>query len=493
MLVTAVAFGSGSLWQRHAAYQRELTASTTQARTVAGALAQLFMLDGWPGYPYYADETRTLYGDAGVHAASWVIVTEGGTLITAYGDLAPYAGTDVLRMDPMEHLAGDDGLNSLDFTGVHGVGRLDGRVIKVAVAERVATAQAVANLLMIRNPRPLGPFERPRPAAAPPPGTDPELVFGFVVVPPFEAEAAAAAVDRTVVVVGPIAALLVACLAWVVAGRTLRPVEAIRAELADITARNLDRRVPVPQSADEIHRLAVTTNATLDRLAVAAEQQRRFVADAAHELRSPLAGLRNDLEVAAAHPDPAGWPAAAATALRSAKRLQALTDDLLMLARTEHPATTVHPIDLGELVCEQVAEREYLNPTGPRFTADGPATPVEVLGEEPLLGRLLRNLLDNAARHAERTVTVSLRPDRDSVTLEVADDGPGIPAADRERVFGRFTRLDDARSRDDGGTGLGLAIVAGVAARHGGQVHIADSERGTRVVVLLPLATTRTR
>jgi signal transduction histidine kinase len=495
MLVTAVAFSSGALWQRHAIYQRQLYASRQEATTAGASLAQLFFLDGWPGYPYFVDEHHGgLLG--AIRTASWVIVAEDGTVITADGDLEPYFRTGAVRIKPMEHLPGDDGMTRLDLTGMHRIGRLDGRVATLAVTERAVDGQTFQALLVLRHPpRPdpdAPPGTRPPAPPRPPPGDQGHLVFAFVLVSPFEAEAAAAAVDRTLEIGVPIAAVLVACLTWVVAGRVLRPVEAIRAELADITSGDLDRRVPVPRSDDEIHRLAVTTNATLDRLALAAEQQRRFVADAAHELRSPLAGLRNELEVAAAHPDPASWPATAATALRSAKRLQTLTDDLLMLARAEHPATvpTGHLVDLGALVCEQVAEREYLDPTGPRFTADEPATPVEVLGEEPLLGRLLRNLLDNAAQHAERAVTVSLRPGRDSVTLEVTDDGPGIPAADRERVFGRFTRLDDDRSRDHGGAGLGLAIVAGVAARHGGQVHIADSERGARVIVRLPTTPT---
>jgi signal transduction histidine kinase len=492
MLVAAVAFASGALWQRHAIYERQLSASRQEAVTVGASIAQLFFLDGWPGYPYYFDEHHMdLYGPAKVATASWVIVTEDGTVVTANGDLAPYFSAGTVRIDPMEHLAGDDGTTRLDFTGLHGVGRLDGRVATLIVAERAVDAQVVQSLLVLRHPPPprTGPTFGPPPVPRPPPGAQPQLVFGFVLISPFEAEAAVAAVDRTLAIGLPIAALLVGCLTWLVAGRVLRPVEAIRAELADITSGDLDRRVPVPRSGDEINQLAVTTNATLDRLQLAAEQQRRFVDDAAHELRSPLAGLRNELEVAVAHPDPAGWPASAVAALRSAKRLQALTDDLLMLTRTDRPAAPAGAlVDLGALVSEQLAEREYLNPAGPRFTAKDPVTQVEVPGDEGQLGRLLRNLLDNAARHAEGAVTVSLRPAETSVSLEVADDGPGIAAGDRERVFGRFTRLDDDRSRDHGGAGLGLAIVADIAARHGGAVHVADSERGARFVVRLPTA-----
>jgi HAMP domain-containing protein len=309
MLVTAVAFSSGALWQRHAIYQRQLGVSGQDATIVGAAIAQLFFLDGWPGYPYYFDDHHWgLYGPAKVSTAAWVIMTQDGTVITANGDLTPYFGTGAVRIDPMQHLAGDDGTTRLDLTGMHGVGRLDGRVVTLEAVERAVDAQTFQALLVLRHPPPprTGPPFGPPPVPRPPPGAEPQLMFAFVLVSPFEAEAAAAAVDRTLAIGLPIATVLVACLTWVVAGRVLRPVEAIRAELADITSGDLDRRVPVPRSDDEVQRLAVTTNATLDRLALAAEQQRRFVADAAHELRSPLAGLRNDLEVAAAHPDPAG-------------------------------------------------------------------------------------------------------------------------------------------------------------------------------------------
>jgi signal transduction histidine kinase len=523
-LVTAVAFGTGALWQRHSLYQRQMDASTQQAFVVAAAVGELFLADGWPGYPLHFDDRVGLYINAKVETSSWVMMAEDGTVLTYAGYLGRYIGTHE-ELAPAVMGVPDRNRTTLDLSHDDLGTPLDGRTVTLAVEQRVVSAAVYRQLWVLRGVRPLTGYD---PAA--PPGRlpssapdDPEIIRIYALASPFEAEAAVAAVDRTLVLALPVAALLVGCLTWVVAGRVLRPVDAIRAQLADITARDLGRRVPVPATGDEIGRLAVTTNATLDRLQAAVEQQRQFVADAAHELRSPLAGLRNELEVAVAHPDPASWPAAAAAALRAAKRLQSLTEDLLTLARADRPAAPAGPlVDLTALVAEQLAERAYLNPDGPRFVAAGPgplsAAPtepagpaqptrpeepgraatlvgaaessgrLEVPGDESQLGRLLRNLLDNAGRHAASTVTVSLRPNRTSVLLEVADDGPGVAAADRERVFGRFTRLDDDRGRDHGGAGLGLAIVAGIAARHGGDARVADSDRGARFVVRLPLA-----
>jgi signal transduction histidine kinase len=508
-LVTAVAFGGGALWQRHALYQNRLDAAVQQAATAAYTVSDMVMSDGGlVTITSMADPNRFTSND-------WAVLLDNQVVATT-GALAPYfpVSGPTVRLSPATLTPHGDKVVTFDLTASPGPGPLDGSTGRLAVAQMSLSGEMLR--AMTRPPAgwPVGAAVRWPPVG---PHTPLPQITVYTLATPYEAQATVAAVDRTLVLGLPVAALLMGCLAWLVAGRALRPVEAIRAELADITDRDLDRRVPVPPSGDEIGRLAVTTNATLDRLHAAVEQQRQFIADAAHELRSPLAGLRNELEVAVAHPDPATWPDAAAAALRSAKRLQALTDDLLTLARTDRPVSPATDlVDLTALVDEQIAERAYLNPGGPEFTtapadaaaptgepataaepvtagrvapgdADGPAESVAVPGDESQLGRLLRNLLDNAARHAAGTVTVSLRPAGASVLLEVGDDGPGIPAADRERVFGRFTRLDDDRSRDHGGTGLGLAIVAGIAARHGGDVHIADSDRGARVVVRLPV------
>jgi signal transduction histidine kinase len=174
--------------------------------------------------------------------------------------------------------------------------------------------------------------------------------------------------------------------------------------------------------------------------------------------------------------------------LGGAKRLQVLTDDLLMLARLDTVAPVRRPVDLGALAVEAVAERDYLDHGGPLFTADVPADPVLVTGDESALARVLRNLMDNAARHGSAAAGVSVRAEDRTAWVEVVDDGPGVPVEARDRIFGRFTRLDDARSRDRGGTGLGLAIVRDIVTRHGGTVRVAESNAGARFVVRLPLA-----
>ena len=304
-----------------------------------------------------------------------------------------------------------------------------------------------------------------------------------------------AAQDTTAAALGvacPLLLLVVGVVTWRVTGRALRPVEAIRAEVAAISDRQLHRRVPLPRSDDEIARLAATMNAMLDRLDEAGQRQRQFIADASHELRSPLTVLRTQLEVALAHPDPGVRVELLAGALEDTDRLQNLAADLLLLARLDGAAPLApqagEPVDLAELVAATVARR-----TGDRC----PATlelvrGVEVQGSALWLGRLLTNLLDNAQRHTDRTVRVVLRRDtgtgRGSAVLEVHDDGPGIAAADRHRVFERFTRLDDARSRDHGGAGLGLPIARDIARHHGGTLTVAESRSGAVLRVRLPTA-----
>ncbi|MFJ8431221.1 sensor histidine kinase [Kitasatospora sp. NPDC094019] len=295
--------------------------------------------------------------------------------------------------------------------------------------------------------------------------------------------------DLTTAALAGLSAVLVATVGvvtWRATGRALRPVEAIRAEVAAIGDRDLARRVPEPGSEDEIARLAHTMNAMLDRLEAAGVRQRRFIADASHELRSPLAVLRTQLEVAHTHPDPVVRADMVAGALQDTDRLQSLAADLLLLARLD---TTGHngpaeELDLAELV------RTCLEGRGPgrkevvTELADG----VAVTGNPMWLGRLLTNLLDNAERHARHRVTVrlALDPATGRAVLDVADDGPGVPPAEREKVFERFTRLDDARSRDEGGTGLGLSIARDIAALHGGTLAIEDTPAGCVFRTRLP-------
>ncbi|MEU0410183.1 HAMP domain-containing sensor histidine kinase [Streptomyces griseorubiginosus] len=283
-----------------------------------------------------------------------------------------------------------------------------------------------------------------------------------------DAEQGAVGTAQTVMLIGfPLLLGVVAAVTWLVTRRALRPVEGIRAEMAAITAsEDLARRVPVPDTHDEVARLARTTNETLAALETSVERQRRFVADASHELRSPVASLRTQLEVAAAHPELLDLEGA----VEDTVRLQRLAGDLLLLAR----------LDAGERVGDKRVDLGELAVRGARGRAGVTveATDVEVVGSRGQLERVLGNLLDNAQRHARAAVAVTVRREGDWAVVEVADDGRGVPAADRERVFERFVRLDEARARDDGGAGLGLAIARDVAVRHGGTLTVRDAPAG---------------
>jgi signal transduction histidine kinase len=267
---------------------------------------------------------------------------------------------------------------------------------------------------------------------------------------------------------------------WYVVGRALRPVEAIRAEVAAVSADDLGRRVPVPATGDEVARLATTMNAMLARLEASDTQQREFVANASHDLQSPLTAFRAELEVALADPGSTDWPATARSLSAESARMESLVADLLFLARAED-ATLPEPrlLDLDDVVREEV---ERLRPSsGVVVFADVTAAPVR--GRREDLARMVRNLLANATGHAATRVDLSLLPDGDRVVLAVQDDGPGVPTEHRDRIFDRFYRVDAARDRGRPGTGLGLAIVRSIAEGHGGSVRL---EAGSRFVVRLP-------
>ncbi|MFJ5788098.1 sensor histidine kinase [Streptomyces hydrogenans] len=267
----------------------------------------------------------------------------------------------------------------------------------------------------------------------------------------------------------PLVMLLTGSLVYATVARALRPVEAIRRELADITGQSLDRRVPVPPGSDAIAELARTMNATLDRVEAAATRQREFTADAAHELRSPLAALRAQLESALRHPDSVkDWREVVAEATSDVIRLQHLADDLLLLASHGSVTPVREPVDLAALAQDLVREHQHLSEaTALRLRCEVPDQAI-LPGNPVHLDRLLRNLLANACRYARTEVTVTVGRAGPDLLLTVRDDGPGIPSADRARVFDRFTRLDKARARNTGGAGLGLPIARDLAASHGG-------------------------
>ena len=292
---------------------------------------------------------------------------------------------------------------------------------------------------------------------------------------------------RGLLVVGvPVMTLLLAAVTWTVLGRALRPVESIRAEVADISDSGLDRRVPVPSGTDEIAQLARTMNEMLDRLETASRRQRAFASDASHELQSPLTRLRAQLEVALSHPEVTDWQALAGDLLADGAEMERLVRDLLFLARDDERPDRARPddlVDLDDVVLEEVV-RVRVGSAVQVLTAGVSAAPVR--GSREQLVRMVRNLLENAERHAASRVEVSVSNGAGRVELVVADDGPGVPVAERARIFHRFVRLDDARSRDAGGSGLGLAIVDTIARRHGGTAEVSDGGVGATFVVRLP-------
>ncbi|KQQ94194.1 hypothetical protein ASF62_08635 [Leifsonia sp. Leaf325] len=284
----------------------------------------------------------------------------------------------------------------------------------------------------------------------------------------------------------PLLVLLVGATTWVVVGRALTPVTRIGTEVESITADRLDRRVPVPSSGDEIAALAVTMNGMLARLEASAQAQRAFVSDASHELRSPLATIRQHAELSQAHPEATSVEELAGVVHEEGLRLQGLVDALLLLARLDEGAAIMHElVDLDDIA---LAELSRLRASG--IVVDGSGVgPAQVNGDRRVLGQLVRNLADNAARHAHGRVAIGVGHSDGMAVFTVEDDGDGVPADQRERVFERFVRLDEARSRDAGGSGLGLPIVRAIAEALGGRVAV-DASRwgGARFTVTLPLA-----
>ncbi|RCG26517.1 sensor histidine kinase [Sphaerisporangium album] len=305
-------------------------------------------------------------------------------------------------------------------------------------------------------------------------------------------EASTGLIDSVFAAQGAVLIALAVATTWKVTGRTLRPVESIRDELAKINLNDLSGRVPQPPGDDEIARLARTINATLSRLEGAKSKtdralsrQRQFAADASHELRTPLAGLRANLEEAQLHPEETDLGELLRLALKDVDRLQAIISDLLLLERicADH-AQRREQADLSAIVRSELTRQAHDLHIRMALASD---VPVEAV--QGRLGRVVANLLDNAGRHARRNVSVEVRRNSTHAELVVDDDGDGIAPADRERVFERFTRLDAARSRDRGGTGLGLAIARDIVLAHGGSIEAGDSpEGGARFLVRLPLA-----
>ena len=284
----------------------------------------------------------------------------------------------------------------------------------------------------------------------------------------------------------PIVVAVAAGATYFLVGRSMRSVDAIRSRVSAISTSDLTERVPVPVTHDEISALAVTMNEMLARIEAGHAAQRRFVGDASHELRSPLATIISALEVAAAHPELLDQELAATTLMPEAHRMQALVEDLLLLARADERGLALRrgDVDLDDLIAGEVQRLRRET----SLEIDVELTPTRLVGDADRLSRVFRNLLENAARHAVSRIEVRAHPDSGLAIASIADDGPGIPAAERDRVFDRFVRLDLDRARTGGGAGLGLAIVAEIVAAHSGTVEVSDrAGGGALMLVQLPL------
>lgn len=283
----------------------------------------------------------------------------------------------------------------------------------------------------------------------------------------------------------PVLVAAIAVTVWVVVGRALRPVERIRRDVDAIGSTRLDRRVDVPPTDDEVAELARTMNRMLERLDEAQRAQRRFLSDASHELRSPIASLAQHAQLAQRHPGATDLPTLAGVVDAESGRLTDLVDSMLALARAEEGGTEREEVDLDDILVGESARLRALTTLTIDTSGIGA---VRTIADRAALQRAIRNLADNARRHARSTISLSASVRGSVAVVAVDDDGPGIPVSERERVLERFHRLDEARSRDAGGAGLGLAIVAATATAHGGDVRVLESPLGgARLELRLPI------
>ena len=284
----------------------------------------------------------------------------------------------------------------------------------------------------------------------------------------------------------PVLAIVVGWATFVFVGRTLRPVEAMRRQAAVITSRNLHERLPVPETDDEIAALASTMNTMLDRIEAASAAQRRFVGDASHELRSPLATVQANADLLEAGELPERASRSVGRIRTESARMARLVEDLLLLARVDDDGLRLRrqDVDLDDLA---YTERERLKDQHPGLTVRAELEPTRVSGDTDALLRVVRNLIDNSARHAANEVAVTVGTHDGMAEIVIGNDGPPIPADDRDRIFDRFVRLDDSRSRTGGGTGLGLSIARDIVAAHGGTLTVDPLDAGAAMRVRLPL------
>lgn len=451
---------------------RRFTASWgISARSAFVAAAVVFVALGIAGAALAAVLYRTML--SGIDSAAAARVSEVAEEVMAHGP----AGVD------SDELSTDERIVAVQVIAT------DGTVVRRspgAPDTPLIPIGEVGDGLRIGMPEHTSPFGRIRFSAQTIDGPD-----GEYTVLVGEGSAAVTSTVWTVVIglaiASPVGIAVSGAATYVLVRRSMKSVDDIRSRVADITTSDLTGRVPVPGGRDEIAALAVTMNEMLARIEAGHTAQQRFVGDASHELRSPLTTIISALEVAVAHPEVLGGELNTTTLMPEALRMKALIDDLLLLARADERGLAMarEDVDLDDVARTEV-ERLRADTT---LDVRANMEPARVTGDSAALSRVTRNLLNNAARHAVSRIDVTVRPTSSEVCLDVSDDGPGISPEDRERVFGRFVRLDPDRSRGAGGSGLGLAIVREIVVAHGGRVTIGDGiGSGTRVTVQLPLA-----
>jgi signal transduction histidine kinase len=314
----------------------------------------------------------------------------------------------------------------------------------------------------------------------------PSSVRVVVVVSLDQYDGSITAIHRLLEVGFPILLVVVGLICWWIVGRALRRIEALRREVAEVAVRPGERRVAEPRTNDEAGRLARTLNSMLDRLEQLSMRERRFVADASHELRSPIANIRIALEVALHRPPEADWQKVAAEVLAEDARMGRLVEDLLLLARSDegHLLPAGEASDLLHGAHSAIALRGASSETAVAVSG----TPAHVAIPEPYVEHIVGNLVDNGARYAASRVDVKVWAEGRYAFLQVSDDGPGVQESDRGRIFERFVRLDEARDRQHGGFGLGLSIVADLCHAYGGTIEVGDAHPGAVFTVRFPVA-----
>ena len=468
-----------------------------------GALAELreFDTDGRIFVSPVRNVVATIDRDGTIRVDRVEQVGRPGPIVTTYHLeqlRAQLRGAEMFE-GPLDMLRDEDGLSIDEF-----IARLDdefgsnfGDRLDRSVFDRITDLDLGDELIppdvfeLIDDLFPAPP-DQPAAAAAMPAVEVSELAFGVRGVDGVDVIVSSSTdgIDRTVDrlqgalwAAVPVAILLGGGITWLLAGRALRPVGVITDRTRQIRSTTLHERVPVPEAGDELTELAMEMNTMLDRVQREDERRRQFVADASHELRSPLAAIRTQAEAALA--ETGGDHELAAGILAEAERMSTLVDDLLSLARHDEAlAPPGVPVDLDDVVLTEASRPR-------RVAVDVKAVSAgQVRGRADELTRVVAHLLDNAARHAESKVAVGLESVGDHVMLSVDDDGPGVPLEHRDRIFERFVRLDEARERDRGGAGLGLAVVASVVEAGGGDVTVTDSEQhgGARFTIVLPAA-----